>query len=277
MDMVKVKENLDIANRKALEEIERKKIQIEREEKRIKEQIENATEKYKISKELAEKKARIDVCKRFEEELVLPDLQDNDHNSVEEHIKKFLDTQPNPAVEVPEILDANDQPMPTSSNGNDRPTTSSPLNPLAHVYTSDMQSSSEILPALPNQLPPTPRNGEPPTSPNEGAPTPPNQTPPTIPNETPPNCMTEPATGSEEPPSNPNLLQVQLQTISRLLEIQNQNRLPLPEPGIFTGDPLKYPVWVKAFETLTESRATNSAEKLHFLGKYVSGEAKSVV
>ena len=75
MDMVKVKENLDIANRKALEEIERKKMEIEREEKRIKEQIENATEKYKISKELAEKKARIDVCKRFEEELVLPDLQ----------------------------------------------------------------------------------------------------------------------------------------------------------------------------------------------------------
>ena len=277
MDMVKVKENLDIANRKALEEIERKKMEIEREEKMIKEQIENATKKYKISKELAEKKARIDVCKRFEEELVLPDLQDNDHNSVEEHIKKFLDTQPNSAVEVPEILDANDQPMPTSSNGNDRPTTSSPLNPLAHVYTSDMQSSSEILPALPNQLPPTPWNEEPPTSPNEGTPTPPNQTPPTIPNETPPNCMTEPATGSEEPPSNPNLLQVQLQTISRLLEIQNQNRLPLPEPGIFTGDPLKCPVWVNAFETLIESRATNSAEKLHFLGKYVSGEAKSVV
>ena len=162
--------------------------------------------------------------------------------------------------------------MPTSSNGNDRPTTSSPLNPLAHVYTSDMQSSSEILPAPPNQPPPppTPRNEEPPTSPNEG-------TPPTIPNETPPNCMTEPATSSEEPPSNPDLLQVQLQTISRLLEIQNQNRLPLPEPGIFTGDPLKYPVWVKAFETLIESRAINSAEKLHFLGKYVSGEAKSVV
>ena len=201
MDMVKVKENLDIANRKALEEIERKKMEIEREEKRIKEQIENATEKYKFSKELAEKKARIDVCKRFEEELVLPDLQDNDHNSVEEHIRKFLDAQPNPAVEVPEILDANDQP----------------------------------------------------------------------------NCMTEPATGSEEPPSNPDLLQVQLQTISRLLEIQNQNRLPLPEPGIFTGDPLKYPVWVKALETLIESRAINSAEKLHFLGKYVSGEAKSVV
>ncbi len=51
----------------------------------------------------------------------------------------------------------------------------------------------------------------------------------------------------------------------------------MPEPSLFTGDPLKYPVWVKAFETLIESRAVNPAEKLHFLGKYVAGEAKSVV
>ncbi len=34
---------------------------------------------------------------------------------------------------------------------------------------------------------------------------------------------------------------------------------------------------MKAFETLIESRAVNPAEKLHFLGKYVAGEAKSVV
>ena len=228
-------------------------MEIEREEKRIKEQIENATEKFKISNELEENKARIDVCKRFEEEFVILDLQDNDHNSVEEHIRKFLDSQPNPAVEVPEILDANNQPMHTSSNGNDRPTISSPLNPLAHIHTNDMQSSSEILLVPSNQTPLTPRNEEPPTSPNKGTPTPPNQNPPAIPNETPLNYVTEPATGSEEPPSNPDLLQVQLQTILRLLEIQNQNRLPLPEPGIFTGDPLKYPVWVKAFETLIES------------------------
>ncbi|CAB4040178.1 Hypothetical predicted protein, partial [Paramuricea clavata] len=68
MSMVKVKEDLDIANRRALEQIEEKKIEIEREEKRVREQIEMATEKYEISKELAEKKARINACKRFEEE-----------------------------------------------------------------------------------------------------------------------------------------------------------------------------------------------------------------
>ena len=46
MNMVKVKEDLDIANRRALEQIEKKKIEIEREEKRMREQIEIATEKY---------------------------------------------------------------------------------------------------------------------------------------------------------------------------------------------------------------------------------------
>ncbi|CAB4018402.1 Hypothetical predicted protein, partial [Paramuricea clavata] len=39
-------------------------------------------------------------------------------------------------------------------------------------------------------------------------------------------------------------------------KIQNQSRLPSPEPGVFSGDPLQYPVWAKAFETLIESRNT---------------------
>ena len=77
--------------------------------------------------------------------------------------------------------------------------------------------------------------------------------------------------------TNPDLVQAQLTAITKLLEVQNQNRLPLPEPGVFSGNPLQYSMWVKAFETLIESRAINPAERLHFLGKYVSGEAKEVV
>ena len=75
----------------------------------------------------------------------------------------------------------------------------------------------------------------------------------------------------------PDLIQVQQSTIAKLLEIQDQNRLPLPEPGVFSGDPLKYTMWIKAFETLIESRTIRPRERLHFLGKYVSGEAKEVV
>ncbi len=50
-----------------------------------------------------------------------------------------------------------------------------------------------------------------------------------------------------------------------------------PEPGTFSGDPLQFPIWLKAFETLIESRTLNPAERLHFLGKYVTGEAKELI
>lgn len=78
-------------------------------------------------------------------------------------------------------------------------------------------------------------------------------------------------------PNNSNIVQAQLNAISRLLEVQNQNRLPLPQPGMFSGDPLQFPIWLKAFETLIESRALNPAERLHFLGNYVTGEAKELI
>ena len=68
-----------------------------------------------------------------------------------------------------------------------------------------------------------------------------------------------------------------LDVVKLLAETQNQTHLPLPEPEIFTRDPLQYPIWVKAFETLIEGRAVKPSERLHFLGKYVKGEAKEVV
>ena len=61
------------------------------------------------------------------------------------------------------------------------------------------------------------------------------------------------------------------------METQNQSRLLLPEPGIFDGDLLQYPVWLKALETLIEGRTVTPSERLHFLGNYVKGEAKEVV
>ena len=68
-----------------------------------------------------------------------------------------------------------------------------------------------------------------------------------------------------------------LEVVKLLAENQNQSRLPLPEPGIFHGDLLQYSLWEKAFETLIEGRAIRPSERLHFLGKYVKGEAKKVV
>ena len=68
-----------------------------------------------------------------------------------------------------------------------------------------------------------------------------------------------------------------LQTISKLLETQNQNQLPPPDLGLFNHDPLKYPIWFRAFKTLVESRTVNPAERLHLLGQYVPGDAKAVI
>ena len=55
------------------------------------------------------------------------------------------------------------------------------------------------------------------------------------------------------------------------------NRLPPPEPGVFTGDPLKYPSWKGAFEGLIEKGGVSPVEKLHYLKKYVGGAARQAI
>ena len=48
------------------------------------------------------------------------------------------------------------------------------------------------------------------------------------------------------------------------------SRLPAPEPGVFSGDPLHYPSWKSAFHALIESR-------VHYLKRYLAGMAKETV
>ena len=55
------------------------------------------------------------------------------------------------------------------------------------------------------------------------------------------------------------------------------NKLPVPEPSIFTGDPLEYPAWVASFHTLISSKNINPGEKIHYLRRYLHGEAKDCV
>eukprot|EP00079_Xenopus_tropicalis_P036905 XP_017950676.1 PREDICTED: uncharacterized protein LOC101733728 [Xenopus tropicalis] len=54
-------------------------------------------------------------------------------------------------------------------------------------------------------------------------------------------------------------------------------RLPTPEPTVFSGDPLKFIEWSTSFEALIARRCSNPADKLFYLQKYVSGEAKSAL
>lgn len=54
-------------------------------------------------------------------------------------------------------------------------------------------------------------------------------------------------------------------------------RLPAPEPSVFSGDPLKFLEWSASFKVLIERRCTNPADRLFYLQKYVSGEARCVL
>ncbi|XP_032363653.1 uncharacterized protein LOC116677092 [Etheostoma spectabile] len=51
------------------------------------------------------------------------------------------------------------------------------------------------------------------------------------------------------------------------------NRLPMPMPTVFSGDPLFYIEWKASFLSLVDRKGISSADKLYYLKKYVSGPA----
>lgn len=51
------------------------------------------------------------------------------------------------------------------------------------------------------------------------------------------------------------------------------NRLPMPEPPVFTGDPIQFIEWKSSFISLIDKRNICSADKLHYLRRYVGGPA----
>lgn len=235
------KKELDEVNRRALENLDELRLQIQKEETRVKEEIQNATKRFQIAEELAEKKARIDACTRFEEEFAPLPLVDSDEACcAQEHLTRFLGLQPD---------------MPNVDNSVWENTTATesipPTGPklMPELCQFDL-STPEFVPSV---VPSIPTNQQ-------------DTTPPVI-----EKIVTNPV------PNKSSLVQAQLDVISKLLEVQNQNRLPLPEPGIFNGNPLQFLIWLQAFETLIEGRAINPAERLHFLGKYVTGEAKELI
>ncbi|KAL7872267.1 hypothetical protein SRHO_G00072500 [Serrasalmus rhombeus] len=65
--------------------------------------------------------------------------------------------------------------------------------------------------------------------------------------------------------------------VSALTEAISANRLPMPEPALFTGDPLKFKDWQLSFETLVDRKNIPKNEKLYYLRKYLGGTAKKAV
>jgi hypothetical protein len=57
----------------------------------------------------------------------------------------------------------------------------------------------------------------------------------------------------------------------------SSSRLPAAEPAIFRGEALEYLDWEMSFSQLIESKGLSEVEKLHYLRKYVDGEARECV
>lgn len=65
--------------------------------------------------------------------------------------------------------------------------------------------------------------------------------------------------------------------VRTLAEAITANRVPIPEPEVFKGDPLKYNDWKLSFFTLIDRKNLLAQEKLFFLRKYVGGSAKRAI
>ena len=57
----------------------------------------------------------------------------------------------------------------------------------------------------------------------------------------------------------------------------DRNRLPVPTPKPFSGDPMEYISFKRSFKTLIEKRAISAEEKIYYLQQYLQGDAKQAV
>ena len=55
------------------------------------------------------------------------------------------------------------------------------------------------------------------------------------------------------------------------------SRLPVPEPTIFSGEPIQYPDWKSSFRALIDRKNLPSSDKMYYLKRYVSGSAKEAI
>ncbi|KAK6195425.1 hypothetical protein SNE40_000861 [Patella caerulea] len=73
-------------------------------------------------------------------------------------------------------------------------------------------------------------------------------------------------------------LQARQTELNQMMIDQHRNSLlPIQEPPVFDGSYFDFPVFIRAFETIIESRATTSKDRLHFLNKYTSYKARDCV
>ena len=74
---------------------------------------------------------------------------------------------------------------------------------------------------------------------------------------------------------------LQHQNLVKIVDLFTTNQrkvnLPVKEPEVFSGDLLSYPMWKASFTTLIEHKTSDASERLYYLSKYTSSEAKASI
>ncbi|KAL6490984.1 hypothetical protein MHYP_G00013290 [Metynnis hypsauchen] len=65
--------------------------------------------------------------------------------------------------------------------------------------------------------------------------------------------------------------------IRALTQSISASRIPVPEPTMFSGDPLRYNDWKISFQTLIDRKNIPAEERIYYLRKYVGGSAKKAI
>ena len=61
--------------------------------------------------------------------------------------------------------------------------------------------------------------------------------------------------------------------------VHNQNRSKLPQPRVpvFDGNPMEYCSFIRAFDSIIESRTYSSSDRLYYLEQFTAGDVKEIV
>lgn len=90
------------------------------------------------------------------------------------------------------------------------------------------------------------------------------------------NPISTPQPPSSPPPNSPTLQDPS--SVAQLVQVvQNSmmiNKLPMPEPTVFSGEPMLFIEWKSSFISLIDQQGISAANKLFYLKKYVSGPAR---
>ncbi|XP_072046583.1 uncharacterized protein [Amphiura filiformis] len=87
----------------------------------------------------------------------------------------------------------------------------------------------------------------------------------------------EPIEGKEDTSSIKNLARNQDNLTRLLVEQHKQASLPKRTLQAFTGDPLQYVTFIRAFEFIIENKSKSNRDRLYYLEQYTRGEANSLV